>query len=503
MFIRTAVNRTGHTVIQVAQKINRQNRVIKHIGTARSPLELAQLKEQAQAYVNQRRIESGVISLFDSRFAKSELETLLNHLRFAHVFDTTTYQFLQFFYDKVGFGKIGNECFKDLVIARIVDPASKRKTRDILETRFGKIYSLTFIYRTLRSSIENHYQPTIEQIIYRFATDKLREALVVLFFDVTTLYFETSGEDGIRKCGFSKDQKHNQPQIVVALIVTSSGIPLMVRMFGGNTFEGHTMLPCIESVKRQLRLTNMIVVADSAMLSEDNLLLLEAEGLEYIVGARLGNMNVATLEQIDKSLPRMDGAHIRINLDRQRALIASYSKKRALKDRSDREKQIRKAKEMLNRPDRITRRYKFLRSRNRRYEINQTLIKKAEMLEGIKGYVTNATGLSDEDIISKYASLWQVEKSFRMSKSDLRARPVFHTLKESIEAHLLIVFAALVVARYIEIVTHISIHKAITILNQVKEIIVEDPVSGQTVSKYSNLTEEAKRLLKLTNVWVT
>ena len=186
-----------------------------------------------------------------------------------------------------------------------------------------------------------------------------------------------------------------------------------------------------------------------------------------------------------------------------RTLIISYSATRAAKDKSDREKQIRKAREVLKRPTHATRRYKFIAVSGAAYTLNERLIKKMERLEGLKGYVTNARDLSDEAVMEQYASLWQVERSFRMSKSDLQARPIFHTLKESIEAHLLIVFTALAVSRYIEIKTRLSIKRVLMILTQIKEIVVEDPSTGHNASKFTNLTEEAQRLLRKTDVWVT
>lgn len=504
MFIRTVRNTAGHDAIQVVEKVNRRNRIVAHIGTARSPLELSQLQERAHEFITQQRINAGVLSLFDSRFTESELETLLGRLRFTHAFDTVTYRFLHFFYRTMGLDEYTDVCFRDLVIARIVSPASKRRTRDIVETRFGKRYSLPALYRTLRRSSRTDYRGKIERQIYRFVTDSMRETLTVVFFDVTTLYFEAPDEDDVRRYGFSKDGKPHHPQIVVALAVTTTGMPLLVRMFEGNTFEGHTMLPCIEEVMKSCENPDLVVVADSAMISEENMQRLETRRLRYIVGARLANLPAHRLSTITNAIPRTDGTHIRFPLgDTHRALIVSYSATRAAKDRSDREKQVVKAQEALKRPNRVTRRYKFLSIDGHAYALNERLIKKAELLEGLKGYVTNVTELSDEQVMEKYASLWKVERSFRMSKSDLQARPIFHTRKESIEAHLLIVFTALAVSRYVELITGLTIQAALAILTQVKEIIVEDPSSGQVASKFTNLTEEAKQILKKTDVWVT
>lgn len=504
MFVRKVTSRSGNIAVQVVKKVNRKNKVLRHLGTAKTPLELAHLVKAGQEYISRQRINSGVISFFDSRFQKSDLEKLLSKLSFTQSFETPTYQFLEHFYRVIGFNKLNDHCFQDLVIARIIKPCSKRQTREFLESRFGKKYSLTKIYRTLRMAFDKQYQDQVERIVYRFVTGKISPAISVVFFDVTTLYYEAFDEDEVRKCGFSKDYKHNQPQIVVAITVTIQGIPLAMRMFPGNTFEGHVLLPCLEETIDRFRSDNCVIVADSAMLSQNNLALLEKHRLKYIVGARLGNISQKLFKEVVKT-PKADKVAIRIWLDKERVLVVSYSAKRAAKDKHDREKQIKKAKEALAQPEKISRRYKFIRSAKKgSHYLNQPLIKKAKQLEGLKGYLSNAIELENEEIVSKYAELWQVEKAFRMSKSDLKARPIFHTVKQSIEAHLLVVFTALIIARYVELTTDQSINRVVKTLNQVKEIIVEDPASKQTVSKFTKLNSESRKLLKLTRLnWVT
>jgi len=504
MFVRKTTNKAGNIAVQVVKKVNRKNKVLKHLGTAKTSLELAHLVKIGQEYINHQRINSGIVSFFDSRFQKSDLEKLFSKLSFTQSFETATYQFLEHFYRVIGFNKLNDHCFQDLVIARIIKPCSKRQTREFLELRFGKKYSLTKIYRTLRTAFDKQYQGQVEQIVYQFVTHRVNPTITVVFFDVTTLYYEASDEDEIRKCGFSKDHKHNQPQVMVAITVTIQGIPLAMKMFPGNTFEGHTLLPCLQETVNRFRLNDCVVVADSAMLNQNNLALLEKHRLKYIVGARLGNLSQKLFREVIK-IPRVDKTAIRVSLNKERFLVVSYSAKRAVKDKHDREKQIKKARESLAQPGKLNRRYKFIRSAKKGfYCLNQSLIKKVEQLEGLKGYISNAAKLKDEEVIGKYAELWQVEKAFRMSKSDLKARPIFHAIKQSIEAHLLIVFTALVIARYVELTTNQSISRVVKTLNQVKEIIVEDPSSKQIVSKFTKLNSESRKLLKLAKLnWVT
>lgn len=506
MFIRTGRTRAGYIAVQVMEKQGRRNVLVKHLGTARTPVEATQLTTAAQALIDQTRIRSGVLSLFDTRYSRSELDDLMERLVFREARDTLAYRFFRCFYHTIGCDGITDACFRDLVIARIVEPASKRKTRDILEARFGIRYALATIYRTLQGAYRNRYQERIESIVTHFLTQTLQEDVTVLFFDVTTLYFEATDADDLRRYGFSKDHRSDQPQVVVALTVSQSGMPIAYRVFPGNTFEGHTMLPALMGIFERMASDTAVIVADSAMLSRDNMEQLEEKKLHYIVGARLANLSQTRFAAITTTIPKTHGATMRLPYGNGRVLIVSYSIKRAAKDRHDREKHVKRAEEALKDPSRIPRRYKYVTvtKQEKGYHLNGALIERAKQLEGIKGYVTNAVDLSDADVIEKYAALWQVEKAFRMSKSDLLARPVFHTLKESIEAHLLIVFTALVVSRYIETVSKASITVVIRTLTAVKEIVVEDPVSGQTVSKYTQGTEEAKRLATIANLpWVT
>lgn len=478
------------------EKVGRHNHLVKHLGTARNQWEHAELLKSGQEFIDQKRIRSGKISLFDNQFERGELAKVLSRLSFKRPIDRLTYDCLWRFYQCLGFGEIDDDCFRDLVIARIAYPTSKRQTQAVLETNFDRRYPLNKIYDTLKRVTKLGYQQKAEKIVKDFVLQNISPEISLLFFDVTTLYFEAFNEDGFRKLGFSKDNKANQPQITVALTVTRYGIPLSFQSFAGNKFEGHLMLPVISNLVESFRLKAVIVVADSAMMSEENLKLLEDKGIKYIVGARLGNLTEDLLKKVVESTTKQDGESFRLSLPASRVLVVSYSQRRAAKDKSDREKKVKRATKILSRPQTVVKGYKFLLSRLGGYELNRKLIEKAKLLEGLKGYLTNALDLTNDEIIQRYGELWQVERAFRMSKSDLKARPIFHSLRESIEAHLLIVFVALVVSRWIELATRKSIARVVKILNQVKEIAVEDNLSKETVLKSTELTKEAEEILK-------
>lgn len=508
MFIRKLKSRNGNIQVQVVEKVNRNNKVVKHCGTARNTLEIKQLTALAQQYIDNARIKKGKISLFDNRYNESEIEDFLSRLVVLRAYDSLIFDFFNHFYKLLGFFNLNDDCFADLVIARLARPVSKAKTREWLEDKFGIIhkYSLTALYRAMERSHRFNYQEKLEQCVWNFTAQMNPADISVVFFDVTTLYYEAFDEDDFRKFGYSKDRKDNQPQLVIALTVNTKGIPLHVKAFAGNKFEGHTIIPCIQDIVKKHNIKNFVVVADSAMVSTSNMDELENIGLKFIVGTRLANLPRKLFEQIVTSMPKIDGSLNRFELGNKRVLVVNYSTKRANKDRTDRNKQIRRAEYALSNPTAITRRYKFLKKAGKnKWELNQANLEKAEKLEGLKGYVTNAGELSNEDIMLKYGSLWNVEKSFRISKSDLKARPIFHTVKEKIEAHISIVFAALAIARYVEIATGKSIQKVVGLLEKTKEVILKDTLSGDVFSKYTQADDpEVQKLLKLAKItWVT
>ena len=504
MYIRRLKSRNGNIQIQVVQKTGRQNEVVRHFGTARNELEINELIGLAEQFIQDQRIKSGRLSLFDNRYSTSEMAEILSKFCIRRVLDSVTFHFFYHFYQILDFDQIGDKDFADLVVARIIFPVSKAKTRDFLESKLNKHYSLSCLYRLMEKIYNLNFQRQLEEKMTSFVRS-FSPTIFVLFFDVTTLYYESFDEDDLRKFGFSKDNKAHQPQLVVTLTVTADGFPLHLRVFPGNKFEGHLMLPCIREIVKKHKINDFVVVADSAMVSYTNMEELERKNLSYIVGARLGNLPTKMWEQII-TVPRIDRATKRFDFGNKRVLVVSYSQKRANKDRSDREKQLKRAQFALNNPAVVSKRFKFLKKvKNHDLELNTENVAKSQFLEGLKGYLTNAVSLTDEEIISKYSQLWQVEKSFRISKSDLKARPVFHTVKERIEAHLTIVFASLAVIRLVEKTTGKSVQKVLWLLDQVKEVVMENIVSRERISKYSEVeNQETKELLRIVKLnWGT
>ncbi|MFH1560987.1 MAG: IS1634 family transposase, partial [Patescibacteria group bacterium] len=390
-------------------------------------------------------------------------------------------EFLDVWYQENGFDKLDDTILKDLCIARILEPASKLQTIRFLKKNFGILYPKNKIYNHLLTI--SNLKEKAEDIAYAYAAKKYPKTFSLVFYDVTTLYFETNKSDNLRKNGFSKDNKANQPQILIGLLVNRDGYPVSFDIFKGDTFEGNTFLPSILSLKKKRNIGHLTIVADAAMISFKNTQELQKHGLNYIVGARISSLKENLLQEISKELGGTEGIFSKATTDKG-ILICDYSKKRASKNRSDRKKQILKANYQIRNQSKITKKSRFLTQEGKtNFRLNLELIKKDEMIEGIKGYYTNLKNTNPKLIISRYKDLWQVEKSFRIAKSDLLARPIYHFKETSIKAHILIVFISLAITKSIELKTGQSIKKTKEAIWDIQDITLKDKLTRKQVTK--------------------
>ena len=368
---------------------------------------------------------------------------------------TFLYETLYKLQTRLGYTCFNNKLLNDLVTIRIIEPASKLHSLELLEIYFNIKHRRQSLYDSLPSILK--LKNKIEELTINFAVKEFDFDFAILFYDVTTLYFETFKSDDFRKTGFSKDNKSQQPQILVGLVVNKDGFPVAYELFSGNTFEGHTLIPVIKAFKKKYNIKNITVVADAAMISLENINNLKAAKIDYIVGARLGNLQADILSSIDKQLPRTDLANIRLKTNLG-YLVCEFSKKRFNKDKFEMEKQITRAEQILQYPGKA-KKVKFIKTTDAKNQLNKELIDKTNILLGIKGYYTNLDKkiISSELIIERYHQLYKIEQAFRISKHDLKTRPIFHNEENPIKLHLLICFMALAIAKYVEIKTNQSI----------------------------------------------
>jgi hypothetical protein len=488
--IRKTKTASRAIAVQVVRYKNRKVEVIKHIGSGHSPEEIAALMVSAAIWIEQETHQN---SLFQ-RTAKRTLPlATTRYLGTTHIF---AYSVLRSAAERCGFSALENSLLIDLVLMRLVEPTSKTRSLKLLSRYFNIQYAERSVYRALPKMKE--YKTDAERIAVSFAKDSLQSNLVVILYDVTTLYFETFMKDELRIQGFSKDNKSQQPQIIIGLLVTTTGFPVGYEVFRGNTFEGKTMLPVLERFVERYGVTTPIVVADAAMLSYSNIVELKNRGLSYIVGARLANTSGSTIDKVSSVLRRKDGATIRIRTECG-DLICSFSANRFRKDRADMERQIERGKMLIARGE-PGKRAKFIKCANKKggYFIDDALIKKTELLLGIKGYYTNTPSkrLSNRRVIACYHDLWHVEQAFRIAKSDLAARPIFHYKQDAILAHMVICFIALAIGKYLEIKTKLSLRRVIDILWTVTDARITDSATGEEFVFRSEPDKEVKTLLK-------
>lgn len=481
MRTRIVPTASSKKALQVVSKHYGRLTVHKHIGTYSDPEEKAELLRRAEKFITQTTGQTNFLDLISS-IRPFEIAITQSRPRFL-------YELLATVYDRLGLGNYPDLLVRDLIIARIYKAASKRETQEVLSDSFGKKYALKTVYRHLQTSLKAGLKDSFQKALINFAKDDLGDSLRLIFYDVTTLYFESSVREGLRDFGFSKDHRPMDTQIVVGLVVTKVGFPLYFDVFQGNTFEGSTFVPVIKNILHLLHNPDLVVIADSAMISKDNIEKLTEANIGFVVGARLASLPQALIGTISSQLNGIDG-QIATKVYQNTRLICQYSQKRAAKDRSDRLKQIAKAKISISTPSRMTGRFRFVKQDGATLSLNTDLITKAEKLEGIKGYLTN-TKLPEQIVIDRYHDLWRIENSFRITKSDLEARPIFHRLDETIKAHLVIVFASLAIARYIEIQTGMSIQKALKLAEKVLTHKVTNTKTGEVAYVETTIEDTA------------
>jgi hypothetical protein len=376
-------------------------------------------------------------------------------------------------YDALGFPQATghDEVFRQLVLARIIEPASKQDSLRVLEEAGAPAPSYPTLNRRLPAWAEDAWRQGLSKSCAAHA--RLGPASLVLY-DVSTLYFEADQGDGFREPGFSKERRL-EPQITIGLLTGQDGFPLMVQAFEGNRAETKTMLPVIERFMAARRLPDVTVVADAGMISEASQKAIEAAGLSFILGMKVPDVPYMAgkwrREHPGEDIPdghvftqRWPAGPGEKGRRRDQVIYCQFRADRARRTLHGIDEQVAKAAKAVAGLAPV-KRNRFIALDGATKSVNRELEARARSLAGIKGYVTNLAACPDgtpvtaDFVISSCHELWKIEKSFRMSKHDLQARPIYHRKRDSIEAHLTIVFAALAVTRFIEHRTGWSIRK--------------------------------------------
>jgi transposase len=498
MFIRKKPNKSGLVSVQVIDKSRGKYKVVKTIGSSKDPSEIERLILEGKRYA-QDQMGLQQIDFTDHKKIFNDVLSSINSYKLVGI-----QYVLGKIYEDVGFGQVKEDLLKDLVLYRLVYPKSKLKTTEYLYRYEQKSYSEDDIYRFMDKLYSKHKE-LVQQISFNHTLKVLDGAIHAVFYDVTTIYFETEKEDDIRKTGFSKDGKHKNPQIVLGLLVSKNAYPLAYDIFEGNKYEGDTFLPILEGFQKKYKFEKLTVVADAGLLSNKNVNELSAKGYEFILGARIKNEKESVKKRI-LELNLENGQSKVINKD-QLKLIITFSQDRAKKDRYNREKGIKRLEDQMK-SNKLTKSNinnkgynKFLRMEGEvALSLDYQKIEQDAKWDGLKGYLTNSK-MSKEEVLENYGHLWQIEKAFRVAKSELKIRPIFHYKKERIEAHICINFIAYKVYKELDRILKIkqpglSPERVIEIIQNIHEISLITP-NNEIIKKTIILTEEQKLVQKV------
>ena len=495
MFVRKKANRSGSISVVVVDKSGGKFKEVHKVGVASDASDVEALIVLGNKWIREYEERIHPTIDFDGEIEKRRLEqsTLIDEYfsRIENVQLNGCELILDRVFDLVGFGRIEDKVFCQLVCSRLSFPASKAATVEYLKNHFDDDIDLSKIYRYL-DKLNDRHKSLVQDISVRHTIEVLGGHIGVMFYDVTTLYFETDHEDELRKTGFSKEGRHSNPQIIFGLLVSLDGYPLAYCIHEGNKYEGHTMLPVINEFVRKYDLNGFIVVADSGLMTKANIAELERMGYKYIIGARIKNEPEEVKRQI-LSLPKVSGQMHEIDKGGGRRLLVGYSDDRAGKDAHNRSKGVKRLEKKF-RSGRLTKENINRRGYNKfldmvgetKVELNRERIWLDAQWDGLKGYLTN-TDIPTGDIFTAYHNLWNVEKAFRIAKSKIEIRPMFHFTRRRIEAHLCICFVALKIYKELERLLKranigMSVDKVLNMAKTVTTITIKMP-DGQKVTR--------------------
>lgn len=508
MYVRKKKNRSGTISVVVVSKSSGKYREIKCFGTVTSEEEAESLHADAQKWIN---TYSGQQELdFDDNKGRELEETRRVIDNMDAVLINGTQLLLNCIYDEIGFNKIHDEILRHLVIARVSQPSSKLATTEYLKSYYDEDVDLNHIYRYM-DRLYSTQKELVQQISVEHTRKVLGGKIGLMFYDVTTLYFESAKTDMLREPGFSKDGKTAESQVVLGLLVSEGGYPLSYSLYNGSQYEGYTLIPMIDDFKQRFSLgKDFIVVADSGLMNNTNVDLLRQAGYKYIIGARIKSENSHIKQWILRQDKEHDCCHEYKRSNGER-LIVHYSETRAKKDAYNRERgilRLRKAyksgkltKEQINR-----RGYnKFLEiSKDVEIVISEEKIALDSKWDGLKGYITNTT-LDANKVIAEYHGLWVVERAFRISKGTLEMRPMFHFTERRIEAHICICFVAYKLFKELERIVRekkieLSVNKVLETAKTITTIRVKLPQNGGIYTKTLFLTDKQRAIQPLFDI---
>lgn len=451
-----------------------RQKVIRYFGIVHNEKDLKALNKVAETELHKLKKATGTA-------IPPSLETMEEEARVLDGF----HDIFGIFFDRlklnIGLSRLRYKQLRDVVMARIIEPVSKAHTSRLLQRSRSQQLSEDQIYRLMDDIVDKESE--IKTNIFHATTNAIQDQKIdVLLFDVTTLYFESQKQDGLRECGYSKDHKIGETQLVLGLATTKEGLPIGYTLFSGKTAETKTLLQCIDEWKKFIPIDRVIIVADKAMMSDSNLQAMEEANIRYIVAAKLKQLPKALKNQILKRPHEQTGTinnepvRFREHTHQGRRLIVSYSESRAIKDRHDREKLLLRLREKILADGKtethklVTNRgyLKFLDNKQKGIvTLNEEKIAEEALWDGLHGIITNDNETSALDLMNRYRQLWVIEDSFRLNKHTLAMRPIYHFKQKRIKAHILICYLTFATVRYVQ--HHLQAHDPSFTIDRVRE----------------------------------
>lgn len=558
MFIRvTSTPNSPRKSVKVVASIREGFKVkqvmIHHVGIAATEAEIEKLKQLGREFIahEQLKIEgkSRQLSLFEKDASEQRLQRIIENealktsqkrgrkvaTKLADIPDGETVNIKNLVeesrvidgihdvaghvFDQLGYGdlmarKRDRELLRDVVLMRLASPGSKFKAQRILGSRFLRTHDLDAIYRMMDKLLPKI--GSMKEKTFQRAQKLIPEAIDILFFDCTTLYFESTDTDELRRFGYSKDHRFNTTQVVLALATNSDGLPLGYELFEGNKAEVGTLVSCLESWEKQFNIESVCFVADRAMMSEANLNLLNSKGYQYIIAAKLRGMKDALKKEIlSEKNYRAEvigdefgwSGEFSCNTNR---LVVSYKSGRAKRDIYQREQIVKKINKTLgsegDTEKLITNKgvKKFTKT-----EKSQTILDNQKIIDdaawdGLHGVITNIKNMPASELLRRYARLWKIEESFRLNKHTLSMRPIFHFRTDRIHTHIAICYMAFTVLRHMEYVVNltqkISPQMMLEELMEIQSSILQDTSTGKRYRIASRFSHNASKIYKAFNL---
>ena len=526
MFVEKKLNKSGSTSVRIMQKVQGKRKCVKVMGCSSDAEEIGLLIKRGNRWIEEHQRGLPLFEFDDEATAYDKVLAGLRQSQLRLVGPELIYGTL---FDRIGYDQVktaNNALFHALVITRLYHPGSKLRTAEYMERFMHRSYSPDAIYRFLdelcaRDKTQEQVREAtdesigvkwqVEQVAFEHTKAVVGGQVTVAFYDTSTLYFE-SQEDDVRVPGYSKDGKSENPQVVLGLLVAAGGNPIGYELHKGNQYEGSTLLPIVKKLEKRFNLSHPMIVADAGLLSDKNIEQLEKEGYEYIIGARIRSLSKADKEAVLK-LGLKNGWLKSMTIKGKRYVI-SMSDERAKKDARDREKGVKRLEKRFA-SGKITKASVNNRGYNRfltlqgetTVTIDRDKIAEDAQLDGLKGYVTNSK-IRNKAIVENYRNLAFIERAFRMNKTDLAIRPVYHRLFNRIEAHVCICFTAYTIMLELERALGktadkknkkpgITIYRAKFLAESLYEIEYVNPYNGKKMSVMlrTDYDEEVMKLL--------